>query len=69
MMHVYLRGVPERLKAAALTIARVEKVALFAWLAPTDLPDYWMFELSVGDAAEALTDEEITGYFRQVMGQ
>ncbi|HEX5157042.1 MAG TPA: beta-eliminating lyase-related protein [Ktedonobacterales bacterium] len=69
MMHVYLRGEPERLKAAALTIAREEKVALFAWLAPTDLPDYWMFELSVGDAAEALRDEEITGYFRRVMEQ
>ncbi|HEX5440906.1 MAG TPA: beta-eliminating lyase-related protein [Ktedonobacterales bacterium] len=69
MMHVYLRGEPERLKATALTIAREDKVALFAWLAPTDLPDYWMFELSVGDAAEALTDEEITGYFRRVMEQ
>ena len=51
MMHIYLRGEPERLKASALTIAREESVALFAWLAPTDLPDYWMFELSVGDAA------------------
>ncbi len=69
MMHVYLRGDPERLKAAALAIAREESVALFAWLAPTDLPDYWMFELSVGDAAEALTDEEITSYFRRVMEQ
>ena len=69
MMHVYLRGEPERFKAAALTIAREEKVALFAWLAPTDLPDYWMFELSVGDAVEALTNEEITGYFHRVMEQ
>ena len=69
MMHVYLRGDPERLKAAALDIAREEKVALFSWLAATDLPDMWMFELSVGDAAEALTDEEITGYFRRVMDQ
>ena len=69
MMHVYLRGDPERLKAAALAIARDEKVALFSYLAPTDLPDYWSFELSVGDAAEALTDEEISGYFCQVMGQ
>ena len=69
MMHVYLRGDPERLKATALDIAREEKVALFSWLAATDLPDMWMFELSVGDAAEALTDEEITGYFRGVMDQ
>jgi threonine aldolase len=69
MMHVYLRGEPERLKAAALDIARDEKLALFAWLAPTDLPDYWMFELSIGDAAETLTDEEVTGYFRRVMAE
>jgi threonine aldolase len=69
MIHVYLPGDAERLKAAALDIAREEKVALFTWLAPTDLPGYWMFELSVGDAAEALTDDEIKGYFRRVMGQ
>jgi threonine aldolase len=69
MMHVYLRGDPERLKAAALAIARDEKVALFSYLAPTDLPNYWSFELSVGDAAEALTDEEVSGYFRRVLGQ
>ena len=69
MMHVYLRGDPERLKAASLAIAQEEKVALFSWLAPTDLPDMQVFELSVGDAAEALGDEEITGYFRRVMDQ
>jgi threonine aldolase len=69
MMHVYLLGNPERLKAAALEIARDEKVALFSYLMPTDLPDYWSFELSIGDATEALTDEEISGYFRRVMGQ
>ena len=69
MMHVYLRGDQERLKAAALDIAREEKVALFSWLAPTDLPDRWMFELTAGDGAETLTDEEITNYFRRVMEQ
>lgn len=68
MMHIYLRGESERLKTASLDIAREEKVALVTWLAPTDLPDYWMFELSVGDAADALTDEEITGYFSRIMG-
>ncbi|HEX8727522.1 MAG TPA: beta-eliminating lyase-related protein [Ktedonobacterales bacterium] len=67
MMHVYLRGDPDKLKVAALDVARDERVALFSWLGPTDLPDMWVFELSVGDGAEALTDEEISGYFRQVM--
>jgi hypothetical protein len=69
MMHVYLRGDRERLKAEALTIAREERVSLFYGLSPTDLPDFWSFELSVGDAAEALTDEEITGYFQRIVGE
>lgn len=67
MMHVYLRGDPDKLKAAALDIAREDRVALFSWLGPTDLPDLWMFELSVLDGAEALSDEEISAYFRRVM--
>lgn len=39
MMHIHLRGDAERLKAAALEIAREEKVSLVGWLASTDLPD------------------------------
>ncbi|MCA1667085.1 MAG: threonine aldolase [Thermomicrobia bacterium] len=67
MMHVYLHGDPERLTATALDIAREEKVALFRPLRPTDLPEWSMFELSIGDAADALTDEEIHAYFTRVM--
>ncbi len=66
MMHVYLHGDPERLEAAALAIAREEHVALFRSLRPTDLPDWTMFELSIGDAADALTDDEIRDYFTRV---
>jgi threonine aldolase len=67
MMHVYLHGDPERLEGAALAIAREERVALFRSLRPTDLPDWTMFELSIGDAADALTDDEIRAYFTRVM--
>jgi threonine aldolase len=67
MMHVYLNGDAERLQAAAREIAREERVALFRSLRPTDLPDWHMFELSIGDAADALTDEEIRTYFARVM--
>lgn len=67
MMHVYLHGDPERLNAAAVAIAREERVALFRPLRPTDLPEWSMFELSIGDAADALTDEEIRAYFTRVM--
>jgi len=67
MMHVYLHGDPKRLKENALAIAREEHVALFRSLRPTDLPNWSMFELSIGDAADALTDNEIRDYFTRVM--
>ncbi len=67
MMHVYLHGDPARLEAAALDIAREEHVALFRSLRPTDLPHWTMFELSIGDAADALTDDEIRDYFLRVI--
>ncbi len=67
MMHVYVRGDRERLLDAALAIARDEKVALFNNLRATDLPDWSMFELSIGDAADALTDEEIRAYFTRII--
>ena len=57
----------ERLNAAALDIAQSEKVALFRGLRPTDLPDWHFFELGIGDAADALTDDEIRDYFTRVM--
>jgi hypothetical protein len=67
MMHVYLHGNPARLTAAAMDVAREERVSLFRGLRPTDLPAWSMFELSIGDAADALTDDEIRDYFTRVM--
>ena len=67
MMHVYLHGDPQRLTAAAMEIAREEKVVLFRSLRPTDLPAWSMFELPIGDAADSLTDNEIRDYFTRVM--
>ncbi len=69
MMHVYLRGDAERLMDAITAIARDERVALTGWLRGCELPGYCMFELTVGDAAFALSDDEIAGYFRRVMEQ
>lgn len=66
MMHVYLRGDAERLTATAMAIARDEGVLLFRTLRPTDLPGYVMFELAIGDAADALSDDEIHAYFTRV---
>src|SRR5438132_2607908 len=59
MMHVYLQGSPEALLDASLEIARSDKVALFRRMLPTGVPGLGAFELSIGDGASALTDEEI----------
>jgi threonine aldolase len=67
MMHVYLEASPDALLQAGLDIARSEKVLLFRRLLPTGVPGVAAFELSIGDAAEDLSDEEIKTYFTRVM--
>lgn len=68
MMHVYLPGDADRLTAAAMAIARAERLLLFRTLRPTDVPGYVMFELAVGDAADAIADDEIRDCFARVVG-
>src|SRR5579871_525598 len=67
MMHVYLRGEPEALLAASVAVARESHVLLSAWFAPTELPGYSKFELTVGDATDALSDDEIASLFRELL--
>jgi hypothetical protein len=67
MMHVYLRGSAEALSAASADIARESRVQLARSFSSTELPGYSKFELSIGDAAEALSNEEIERLFRQLM--
>jgi threonine aldolase len=67
MMHVYLPGDMDRLVAASVAIAREERVGLFRGLWPTELPGYVKFELAVGDATFALSDDEIAGYLARVV--
>jgi threonine aldolase len=66
MMHVFLHGDPEKLREAALDIAEESGVWLFSWLAPTSLPSYSKFELSVGDASLDLSNEEIRSLFERL---
>jgi threonine aldolase len=68
MMHVYLRSDADKLVAESVRIAREERVGLFQTLQPTEVPGVAKFELSLGDAVEALTDDEIGTYFQRVMG-
>jgi threonine aldolase len=67
MMHVYLQASAEVLLQASIEIARNEKVQLFRRLLPTGVPGVSALELSIGDAADNLTDAEIRAYFTRVM--
>jgi threonine aldolase len=67
MMHVYLQAPPEAVMEASVEIARSERVALFRRLLSTDAPGVAAFELSIGDAIEALSDEEVRSYFERIM--
>jgi threonine aldolase len=67
MMHVYLQGSADALLEASTDIARTERVALFRRVIACDVPGYTAFELSIGDAAEALDDQEVSTYFQRLM--
>ena len=67
MMHVYLPGDREQMLAESLRIAEEEHVALITWLRPSDIPGYSMFELSIGDGASALRDDEISAWFTHIV--
>jgi hypothetical protein len=67
MMHVYLRGSVEALSAANADIARESRIQLARSFSSTELPGYSKFELSIGDAAEELSNEEIDQLFRGLM--
>lgn len=68
MMHVYLPGDAGELTAGRNRIAEKHGVILFHWLSPSEIPGYHVFELSIGDATDRLTDEEIGRYFAEVVG-
>ncbi len=67
MMHIYLQGDADRLLTASLALAQEERVMIIPWLRPAYVPGWVMFELSVGDAADALSDDEITAYFARIL--
>ncbi|HET9111105.1 MAG TPA: beta-eliminating lyase-related protein [Ktedonobacterales bacterium] len=67
MAHVYLRGDPDALLDASAELARERSVALFSWLRPTPVPGYAMFEMSIGDGADAFTPDEVAEYMTRVI--
>ena len=69
MMHVFIVGEQEALAAAAIAVAKETGVWLFSGLAPTALPRYQKFELTVGDATLDLSDEEISTLFHTLLNK
>ncbi len=67
MMHVFMRGQADRLEQAALDIAREQKVWLFNGLAPSQIPAYCKFELTVGDGALEFSREEMVKLFKELI--
>jgi threonine aldolase len=56
---LHLPGKVDLLKAAHLELARESRIWLFGGFAETILPDLAMTEVSIGDAAEDLSDDEV----------
>jgi threonine aldolase len=67
MMHVFLRGERERLRAAAIDLAAETGIWSFESLAVTPLPDLQKIELTVGDATLDLTTGEIAAHFAAIL--
>lgn len=67
MMHLFLRGDGERLGAAALAVAETRGTWLFAPPRPTDLPDFHLVELVVGDATMELDTAEVVALVDEVL--
>jgi threonine aldolase len=67
MMHIFLEGDREQLQERSLAIAEEEGVALFRHLASTPVPNVSVFEVTIGDAAFELSNQEIGAWFQRVM--
>lgn len=69
MMHLHLYGAKERLEAAAIAIAEERAVWMFGKLQPGPIPARSLFELTVGDAALELHDDEIAELFEALFAR
>jgi hypothetical protein len=67
MMHIYLHGDRKALTDRALALAHDERVALFFGLRETEVPGWSMFELTVAEPEDTLSEDEIRNYFARVM--
>jgi threonine aldolase len=69
MMHLVIRAERDKLEAAGLDVAQETGTWLFYRLAPTLLPGFTMFELTVGEATLDLSGKEIVALFEMLLSQ
>ena len=67
MLHVFIRGDKDRLEEAAAHIAREQKIWLFRYYAPSQIPGYCKVEFTVGDATLEFSTEEIQSLFDRLI--
>jgi threonine aldolase len=67
MMHVFLKGDPDRLLATRDRIARERKIFLFNRLAPTQIPDYSLAELTIVDGGLEFEPTEVQALFEDLL--
>jgi threonine aldolase len=65
MLHIFVRGDRTALWEALLDIAEEHSVCLTGWIAPSQIPAYQMFELTVGNAADDFTADDIRTLFAE----
>jgi hypothetical protein len=69
MMHVYVRGDRERLKAAALQLSHESGVWMPSGWNGTQIPGWTMFELSCGDGSLSISDEDVRELFGRLFAR
>jgi hypothetical protein len=69
MMHLVMRAERDTLEAAGLDVAQQTGTWLFYRLAPTLLPGFTLFELTVGEATLDLSGNEIVALFEMLLRQ
>lgn len=69
MMHVLIRREASRLEKAALEISQETGILIFRTVFPTQIPDYQLYELTVGDATLDLSTSEITALFVSLLSK
>ncbi len=67
MLHIFIRGEKVRLEEVAAQIAREQKIWLFRYFAPSQIPGYCKVEFTVGDATLEFESKEIRTLFTQLL--